>query len=816
MDDSFALFAQRIRQDKINKDEIQLFHKEIIEINPTKNLTIKKAIIIQKILRGFLFRRKFKRVLEEVNIKTVIEYLHEKRCRRIHNDSNRIISFFLNRYLKKYREIKMKKLLDLQYKIHCSDLIKARLKGIIVRKKIKKQLNNMKRMKKKIMKNILSYKVRLILSSENIQNILNDIANIKNTIKNNNNIKQIKELKIQLSQNINLFNDTYYSIKNNKNWIKQKKSKEKWFKKYFDVLGIKIPESPIINKKNPKNNFWNSGKNLHGKENGNDKYFLDFYSDSEEDIDLVNNLKYNNKNNKTEKRNLITKDTIYTEEFTTEELENNFTYSKQKSVTFYQNKVKVNNTRKNNDIIQNADLNDINLYSKISNGKESTIENNNNSVKKSMTNKYQLREERPIKSMRNYNFLECDNPFGLTEKQQQQYPVSSDTIKKLKTRQPTKNSTQLRNIKIPVNEEETNNTDNNIKELNVIKTKNNNNNIKNREERPIGGSKKIDYDAMFGEGGEVNFEGDPFGGAKQFTTDKTKIQHKPYTNNVKKPVYDARKAIEEAKLKEANEVKKEKHTEFRDFLREMKKANAKDKGKEKEKEKDKDKEKEKEKINEKENNKNKKNEVNNGMNNNKKSNKKENNNRNEDEIGGEHLTKNSLINSTNDLNIRKKIQKLEKTPIQVSNYKDVKSKIECWTTIHNNAKKYIEFPNKIKKGGQKNLSNENTYEYSQKRQSVEKRQNYERNNGKVLKPTLTVEAIEKYIDKKLASFYKHIDKIEEEFNLDKYFDEKEEKMSNYPEIPFISDNSDVFNKIYTNEEYDKLFEEINEEYLKLK
>ena len=161
---------------------------------------------------------------------------------------------------------------------------------------------------------------------------------------------------------------------------------------------------------------------------------------------------------------------------------------------------------------------------------------------------------------------------------------------------------------------------------------------------------------MFGEGGEVNFEGDPFGGAKQFTTDKTKIQHKPYNNNnVKKPVYDARKAIEEAKLKEANEVKKEKHTEFRDFLREMKKANAKDKGKEKEKEKDKDKEKEKEKINEKENNKNKKNEVNNGMNNNKKSNKKENNNRNEDEIGGEHLTKNSLINSTNDLNIRKKI-----------------------------------------------------------------------------------------------------------------------------------------------------------------
>ena len=97
-----------------------------------------------------------------------------------------------------------------------------------------------------------------------------------------------------------------------------------------------------------------------------------------------------------------------------------------------------------------------------------------------------------------------------------------------------------------------------------------------------------------------------------------------------------------------------------------------------------------------------------------------------------------------------------------------------------------------------------------------KKPNYGRNNGSLLKPTITAEAIEKYIDKKLASFYRHIDKIEEEFNFDNYFNDKEETMSNYPEIPFISDDSIIFNKIYTNEEYDKLFEEINEEYIKLK
>ena len=40
----------------------------------------------------------------------------------------------------------------------------------------------------------------------------------------------------------------------------------------------------------------------------------------------------------------------------------------------------------------------------------------------------------------------------------------------------------------------------------------------------------------------------------------------------KKPVYDARKAIEEAKLREAKEGKKEKHYAFREFVREKKKA----------------------------------------------------------------------------------------------------------------------------------------------------------------------------------------------------------------------------------------------------
>ena len=76
----------------------------------------------------------------------------------------------------------------------------------------------------------------------------------------------------------------------------------------------------------------------------------------------------------------------------------------------------------------------------------------------------------------------------------------------------------------------------------------------------------------------------------------------------KKPVYDARKAIEEAKLKEAKEGKKEKPSAFREFLREMKKISAEEKAQHNETNNNIDKEKEKDnnpKMNKKNRNKNK-------------------------------------------------------------------------------------------------------------------------------------------------------------------------------------------------------------------
>ena len=48
-------------------------------------------------------------LLEEINIKTVIDYLYEKKKKRIHEHSNEIISFFILKYINKRKRKKKEK-----------------------------------------------------------------------------------------------------------------------------------------------------------------------------------------------------------------------------------------------------------------------------------------------------------------------------------------------------------------------------------------------------------------------------------------------------------------------------------------------------------------------------------------------------------------------------------------------------------------------------------------------------------------------------------------------------------------------------------
>ena len=846
MDDSFSLFAKSIRQQKINKEELLTHLKEISETQNKKDHYIGKVIKIQKVLRGHLYRKKFHISLDEINTKTVIDFLLEKKKKRIYNHSIEIISFFITKYVNKIRKVKKNNMLLVQYKIHCSNLIKARFKGVLVRKHVKEELLK-KKARKKIFKHLLAFRTILILKTNTIQNLLIDIANIKYQLKNLDEVRdslKIKELKNKLSKNINLFHDTYYFSKENCNWSMEKKTKEKWIKKYFEII------NNIQEKKEEKiKSIPFSGNN------GYPNYLLEFYNDTNDGNENKHSFlstekksqfssTINTTKKKTKKSNKFYEDNKYEtrdkiSEFDIEEIrkENLFSINMNKDEVIrhddiifnkkYNNKInntyrdknkfnydntglKMNYVREENKKII-REINDIDLNNIDSQLKFSNIEINKN-YRKSSTNIYQLREERPIKPLNTNNILNCENPFGLRENNFQKTNVLYQQRKNRNSMQYLNNFNQYekKNVKEYINIEENKQPNgDNIPEygynrINSGKINNCRNiNVLNKDDKPVGG-RVIDYEAMFGQGSEIHFDGDPFGGAKQFETDKSKIHyHKSNSTAIrKKPVYDARKAIEEAKLREEKEGKKEKHTEFRDFLREMKKITK------------------EEKLNNIENKVNcdnnevikkdysdKKKDIENGAlneinNNNIEEENKYLGNGKRKDINNKEKNSNKSSNKL----LRKKLHDLEKAPAPVLNIKGVKSKIECWfdSSSNNNGSKYMEYSTQNtlsnKLNGQnrlkKSLSNEftdNNFILSKKMQSK----------------------IENYVKKKLSQLYLQMNQINDIFNIESYFAQKETKMKNYISIPYIKE-SNLYVKKYSNEIYDILIKDINKEYKNLK
>ena len=835
MDDSFSLFAKSIRQNKINKEELLNNLKKISESQTKKDKYIKNIIKIQKMVRGHLYRIKYHLSLDEINTKTIIDYLYEKKKKRIHSHSKEIISFFVLKYINKLQKTKKQDMLQLQYKIHCSNLIKARLRGILVRRHVKEKLILVKKAKLKIIKQILRYRTILILKSNTMQNLLLEIGKIKYQLKNlEKNSPKVKELKNKLSKNINLFHDTYYYSKENCNWIIEKKTEEKWDKKYFDIINKKTEK--IINK---------NKKEIKSSNNGYTNYLHEFYNDSDNNNEDIGDKKSNysstltsSKNKTKVKERFLNKkyeSSSNVSEFKIEDMKNNKEIKKDKDELDMTTEEDINPYLKNNNYkgkrkfvsdkklnfskeinkifkndINNIDLNNINSHKLLKKEKE-----------KEEINVYQQREERPIKPLKTNDILNCENPFGLRD----------NNIKKTNTYKPQNNfrnsfqySNQFNNqsnqyqkrntikSKMPYRDLDENNLQNSETEeyVNNNSSKTNRNYFLNRDEKPIGGN-KIDYEALFGSKGEMNFKGDPFGGAKQFETDKSKIMlNKSNATTVrKKPkYYDARKAIEEAKIKEAKEGKKEKHTEFREFLKEMKKISAEEKLKN-------------------EKNQNKKDNSTLDM---KKSYSESINQNGKEIFNGKDIYKNNYVKeeikdidldkkrenvkrersvnktSSNKM-MRKKLHDLEKGPAPMINIKEAKSKIECWfdKNSNNSGNKYMEYANKNassnRSNGQKKTKKGVSDEYDEIKNNIRNKKMQNK--------------IENYVDKKLSQLNLQIDKLNDVFSIESYFEQKERKMKKFMNVPYIKEGN-MYVKNYTEEIYNDLISEIYKDYKALK
>ena len=276
------------------------------------------------------------------------------------------------------------------------------------------------------------------------------------------------------------------------------------------------------------------------------------------------------------------------------------------------------------------------------------------------------------------------------------------------------------------------------------------------------------------------FEGDPFGGAKQFETKKDKINNISKSSKIKKkPLYDARKAIEQAKIKEEInfEEKKEKNNKFREFIKEMKKINCNINKNDNKENSNKNKELD---IN-KRNSENVNSEVDekiNGINIYEPKNMnhyfeiKEEGNKNliKDDNKKKMKREKSSNKSSNQI-LRQRLHELEKTPAPALNKKGIKSKIKCWFNQEN-----------------------------------PKTSNNDKNK------------LENFFDMKLLQLNSDINRISDEFNIDSYFNKKEEKMKKFRNVPYIKQNYKYVNYIQNIDinEYQHLLIDIDKEYKILK
>ena len=73
MDDSFSRLASQLRRNKINKNEIKKIKREIIDGKVLNIIKIDMAIKIQKHIRGFMYRKKYKIFLDKINTEMIID-----------------------------------------------------------------------------------------------------------------------------------------------------------------------------------------------------------------------------------------------------------------------------------------------------------------------------------------------------------------------------------------------------------------------------------------------------------------------------------------------------------------------------------------------------------------------------------------------------------------------------------------------------------------------------------------------------------------------------------------------------------------------
>ena len=177
---------------------------------------------------------------------------------------------------------------------------------------------------------------------------------------------------------------------------------------------------------------------------------------------------------------------------------------------------------------------------------------------------------------------------------------------------------------------------------------------------------------------------------------------------------------------------------------------------------------------------------------------------------------------TKDMILRRKLHELERSPPPVLNIKGAKSKIECWGPSNEVKRQRLSQINNEKENKKmKNITKKNNYQTESKdsmnvnflnKKTIENNQN---KKEKVVDPKAIEEKAKKIALKKITKIENQINRIENEFNLDTYFKNKEQKMLEFGKIPYIKKEYNYVKK-YSNEVYTSLVKHLMTQYQDLK
>lgn len=174
----FNDLAKQLRLQRFDPEEIQYYKQTAIYGEKLRNKKKRYVITIQKFYRGYSVRKIIGKKLEAINNEAVIKFLLNKRKDRLKKRGKELIQYFLKDYVNKQRE--MKRVILFSYYHYCSNQISATYKGYKFRQTFKPYFDKYIKSRNTIFNLILFAKVRRIMVTTKIQEIL--LEKTKNSV----------------------------------------------------------------------------------------------------------------------------------------------------------------------------------------------------------------------------------------------------------------------------------------------------------------------------------------------------------------------------------------------------------------------------------------------------------------------------------------------------------------------------------------------------------------------------------------------------------------------------------------------------------